>query len=137
MPKLKLFKHFVTKRKIAESLSQPTPPPPAETNPLVKQQQISTLGTRPIPNTPSHFSRATEATLTLEKEDGFIHYHTGPNSATTMKQVSHVPQTQNTSHQVQDPQHESNHSIVGKSTKSPLNRSVVNNKYQNMHSRLI
>jgi len=30
-----------------------------------------------------------------------------------MKQVSNVPQTQNTSHQVQDPQHESNHSLVG------------------------
>jgi len=38
MPQLKLFKHFVKKRKIVESLSQLSPPLPAETNPLVKQQ---------------------------------------------------------------------------------------------------
>jgi len=30
-----------------------------------------------------------------------------------MKQVSNVPQTQNTCHQLQDPQYESSHSIVG------------------------
>ena len=77
MPKSKFFKHFVKKRKIVESLPQPSPPLPAETNPLVKQQQVSALGTRtPIPNTPGLFPKVTEATSTLEQEDGIIHCHT-------------------------------------------------------------
>jgi len=81
---------------------------------LVKQQQVSALGTRTtIPNTPGLFLKATEAISTLEQEDGRIHYHTHPNLATKMKQVSNVPQTQNTSHRLQDRQYESNHSIVG------------------------
>jgi len=114
MPTLKLFKHFVTEREDVESLSQQSPPPPAETNPLAKQQQTSALGTRtPIPNTPGYFSRTTETTSTLEQEDGVIHYHTGSNSKTTIKQVSNVPQTLNASHQLQDPQHTSNHLSVG------------------------
>ena len=118
MPQLKLFKHFVKKRKIVESLSQLPPPLPAETNSLVKQQQVSALGTRTtIPNTPGLFPKVTEATSTLEQEDGIIHYHSRPNLAITMKQVSNVPQTQNTSHQVQDPQHVSNHSLVGEVNK--------------------
>ena len=111
MPQLKLFKHFVKKRKIVESLSQLPPPLPAETNSLVKQQQVSALGTRTtIPNTPGLFPKVTEATSTLEQEDGIIHYHIGPNSATTLKRILNVPQTQSKSHQMLDPQHTSNRS---------------------------
>ena len=114
MPILKLFKHYVTKREDVESLSQHFTLPPTETNPFVKRQQTSALGTRtPIPNTSGYFSRATEAMSTLEQEDGIIHYHTDPNSVSTIKQFSNVPQTQNTSHQLQDPQNTSNHSLAG------------------------
>jgi len=60
MPKSKLFKHFVKKRNVVESLSQPSPPLPAETNPLVKQQQASAIGAQtPIPSTPGHFPKVT------------------------------------------------------------------------------
>jgi len=50
----------------------------------------------------------------LEQEDGIIHYHIGPNAATTLKQILNIPQTQNKSHQMLDPQHTSNRSLVGK-----------------------
>jgi len=74
---------------MCDSLSQQFPP--------------SILGARtPIPNIPSHFSRVTESTSMLEQEDGIIHYHIGPNAATTLKQILNVPQTQNKS-QMLDP----------------------------------
>ena len=89
MPQPKLFKHFVKKSKVDEFLSQRSPPLPAETNPLVTQQQASATGTRtPIPSTPGHFPKVTKVTSTLEQEDGRIHYHTRPNLATKIKQVS-------------------------------------------------
>jgi len=76
MPQPKLFKHFVKKSKVVESLSQPSPLLPAATNPLVKQQ-ASAKGTRtPIPSTPGRFPKATQATPTLEQEDGITHNHT-------------------------------------------------------------
>ena len=39
MLKLKLFMHFVKKREDMESLSQQSPPPPAETNPLANNNK--------------------------------------------------------------------------------------------------
>jgi len=109
-----LFKHFVKKSLVDEFLSQRSPPLPAQTNPLVKQKQASAIGTRtPIPSTLGHFPKVTKVASMLEQEDWRIHYHKRPNLATKIKQVSNVPQTQNTSYQLQDPQYESNHSIVG------------------------
>jgi len=55
MPKSKLFKHFDKQRNVVESLSQPSPPLPAEIHPLVKQQ-VSAIDIRtPIPSAPGHF----------------------------------------------------------------------------------
>jgi len=80
---------------------------------LVKQQ-VSALGTRTtIPNTPGLFPKLTEATSTLEQEDGIIHYHSRPNSAITIKtsfkcptDTKHISSSARPtiSHQVQDPQ---------------------------------
>jgi len=115
MLKSTFFKHLATKRKETESLHQLSPPSLADANLLVKQQQPSVWDIRtPIPNNSGHFSRATEATSTLEQEDGIIHYHIGPNSATTLKRILNVPQTQSKSHQMLDPQHTSNRSLLGK-----------------------
>jgi len=113
MPKLKFFKHLVTKRKEIESLYQLSPPSPADAKPLAKQLQPSISVTRtPTPNTPSYFSRTTEAIPTLKQEDGITHYLTGPLSAPTIKQVSNVSLTQNTPSPMQDPQQDSNHSLA-------------------------
>ena len=97
MPKSTLSKHLVNKRKVVESLSQPSPLLPAVSNSLVKQQQVSAIGTRtPIPSTPGHFPKATKVT-TQGQEDGITHNHTCSNSATKRKQIPRAPKTQNTS----------------------------------------
>ena len=114
MPQPKLFKHFVKKSKVVEFLSQPSPPLPAEINPLVKQQQASAIGAQtPIQSISGHFLKVTKATPTLEQEDGITHSHIRSHLATKTKQIPKAPQTQNTSHQLQDPQYESSHSLVG------------------------
>jgi len=105
---------FFKKRKVEESLSQSSPPLPAETNPLVTQQQANTIGAQTaIQSIPGHFQKVTKATSAPEQEDGVTHNHKRSNSATKRKQIPKAPQTQNTSHQVQDPQHESSHSVAG------------------------
>jgi len=113
MPKSKLFKHLATTRKNVESLHQLSPSPPADTNPLVKQQQPSVLDIRTnIPNTPDYVSRLTEAISTLKQDDGITYDLTGTLSAPTIKQVSNVSWTQNTPSQMQDPQQTSSHSLA-------------------------
>jgi len=113
MPRLKLFKHLAIKRKKVESLHQLYPPSAADANPLVKQLQPSASDKRtPNPNTPSYFSRKTEAILTRKQEDGLTHNLIGLLLATTNKQVPNVPQPQNATHSMQDPQPTSNHSLA-------------------------
>jgi len=114
MPQPKLFKHSVKTNKVVGFLPQPSPPLPAQMNPLVKQQQASAIGTQtPLQNIPGHFLQVTKATPTLEQEDGITHSHIRSHSATKRKQIPKAPQTHNTSHQLQDPQYASSHSIVG------------------------
>jgi len=81
---------------------------------LINQQQASAIGAQtPIPSIPDHFPQSTKAKPTLEQEDEITHSHIRSHLATKMKHVSNVPQTQNISHQLRDPQYESSHSIVG------------------------
>jgi len=81
---------------------------------LVTQKQANTIGSQTtIQSIPGHFQKVTKAKSTMEQEDGITHNHKRSNSATKRKQIPKAPQTQNTSLQVQDPQHESSHSIVG------------------------
>ena len=113
MPQPKLFKHSVKTNKVVGFLPQPSPPLPAQMNPLVKQQQASAIGTQtPLQNIPGHFLQVTKATPTLEQEDGITHSHIRSHSATKRKQIPQASQTQNTSHHLQDPQHYESHSIV-------------------------
>jgi len=87
MTKSKLFNQFYKQRKAVESLPKPSPPLPAETNPLVKQQQ--------------------------EQEDEITLDSTCSDSAKTRKLVLKAPQIQDTPHRVQDPQHTLSTSTVG------------------------
>jgi len=114
MSQPKPYERFLEENKVVEFPSQPSPPLPAEANPLVKQQEANAIDAQtPTQSIPGYFLKVTKITLTLEQEDGITHYHIRPNLVTKMKQVSNVTPTHNTSYLLQDPQNDSSHSIVG------------------------